>query len=85
MALIVTVEDGPPPEGYEDIYRPSFWHWGVMRRLWAWQYGLQAFKLRVRKGGPRRIPPDRLKTKRGSVATKRGKAPKRPTKKRLRK
>lgn len=33
MALIVTDKDGPPPVGYVDIFRPSFWHWGLMRRL----------------------------------------------------
>lgn len=71
MALIVTDKDGPPPVGYVDIFRPSFWHWGLMRRLWAWEYGLRTFRLRVREGGPKRMPPDRVGAKPGS-------APKRP-------
>lgn len=78
MALILAEDESAPPEGYEDIFRPSFWHWGLMRRLWAWEYGLTAFRLRVRKGGPRRVPPDRIGAKPGT-------APKRPRAKKPRK
>jgi hypothetical protein len=52
--------DIDPPEGYRYILRASYWHWGLMRRLYAREYGLEAFRLKVRCGGPRRLPPDRM-------------------------
>lgn len=58
-----------PPEGYKDIFVASYWHWGLMRRLYAAAYGLQAFRLRVRNVGPRRIPPDRVAGKRKRKAS----------------
>lgn len=53
---------GPPPEGprYKLVFAKSFWHWGLMRRLRAKDYGLEAFPLKVRVDRPRRIPPDRI-------------------------
>jgi len=74
--------DMDPPEGYRYILRASFWHWGLMRRLHAAEYGLQAFNLRVRIGGPRRLPPDRAEGKRRLRAA--APAPRRPMKRKPR-
>lgn len=79
MDILVLEESPPPPApGYEYVFRASFWHWGMRRRLYARAYGLSAFRLMVRIGGPRRIPPDR-------VGVKPGAAPKRPCPKTIRK
>ncbi|MFT3774374.1 MAG: hypothetical protein QM820_54135 [Minicystis sp.] len=70
--------DGDLPEGYEYRYVKSYWHWGLMRRLYAAAYGLQAFKIRVRIGGPRRLPPDRVAA--GARPRVSASVPKRPVK-----
>lgn len=77
MALIVTEKDGPPPEGYVDIWTASVWHWGLKRRWYAREVGKQAIKIRVRAGGPRRTPPDRVDAREKKPRKPRGrKAPK---------
>lgn len=63
MKLFVTEEDGPPPEGYVDIWTASVWHWGLKRRWYAYEAGKRAIRIRVRAGGPRRPAPDRMAPK----------------------
>jgi hypothetical protein len=75
MTFIVSEQDGPPPEGYIDIWTPSFWHWGAMKRLVAAQYGYESFRLRVKAGGPRRIPPDRVGDRPKKTKKPRGRQP----------
>ncbi|MGD0950053.1 MAG: hypothetical protein ABSA52_21835 [Candidatus Binatia bacterium] len=41
--------DKPIPDGFEIIYVRHFWHRGARRRLYAYQFGLKAFRLVVRK------------------------------------
>ncbi|WP_437609168.1 hypothetical protein WMF20_49555 [Sorangium sp. So ce834] len=40
---------GPCPEGYEDICVASYFHKGLGRRVFAWQYGKRCFVLRVKQ------------------------------------
>lgn len=75
MKLFVTEEDGPPPEGYVDIWTASIWHWGLMRRWYAREAGKQAIKIRVRAGGPRRPAPDRVTLKGADARAKRPRKP----------
>lgn len=79
MSIVVLAEPPPPPPpGYTYVFRASYWDWRQMRRVYASEYNKKAFRLRVRIGGPRRVPPDRIGPKPGT-------APKRPRVKKPRK
>lgn len=40
---------GPCPVGYEDICVASYFHKGLGRRVFAWEYGKRCFVLRVKQ------------------------------------
>ena len=75
MDFILTDDAGPPPEGYVDIWTASIWHWGLMRRWYAWEAGKRAIRIRVRAGGPRRPAPDRVAPKGNDARPKKPRKP----------
>lgn len=71
-----------PRAGYRFVYVSSYWHWGLKRRVYAYEFGYRAIRLEVRIAGPHRLAPDRQPS--AQHATSAAPVPRRRTSKTLR-